>query len=354
MQNQAKFNTQDSFFAAANGFAGFRSYFPEVFNSKDYAGIFILKGGPGTGKSSLLRKLCDFGEKNGFRVKKVLCSSDVYSLDGVILEKNGIRFAAIDGTAPHTRDTELPGAVDEIINLGDNWDSERLASEKRLIVSLTKKKAQHYKKAYELLSYAGKVSAIIDKTEEENIDIENIKIGAKSLAEELSPYEASGEESFMLNESFARQGLLRIDAAEENSSRVIRISESGFAARIYMSKLLSELRKKAVGLTVFPGVFEGENVRAILLNTTKTAIVVSDTPTPDIDLQRYVSKPQSTVLLKSLENAKDTLLEESRRYFSFASDLHFELEKIYISAMNFKENDIFLEKITEKIKKSVN
>ena len=34
-----------SFFAAANGYSGFRSYFDKIFNPKDYDAIYILKGG---------------------------------------------------------------------------------------------------------------------------------------------------------------------------------------------------------------------------------------------------------------------------------------------------------------------
>ena len=72
MQNTTNFTANDSFFAAANGFSGFRSYFPDVFKSSDYTRIFILKGGPGTGKSSLLRKLCEFGIENDFLLLSII------------------------------------------------------------------------------------------------------------------------------------------------------------------------------------------------------------------------------------------------------------------------------------------
>ena len=45
------------FFASANGYTGFRSYFDEIFDSRDYTAIYVLKGGPGTGKSTLLKVL---------------------------------------------------------------------------------------------------------------------------------------------------------------------------------------------------------------------------------------------------------------------------------------------------------
>ena len=44
------------------------------------------------------------------------CSSDDHSLDGIVMSKHGIGI--VDGTAPHVIDAAYPGAVDEVLNLG--------------------------------------------------------------------------------------------------------------------------------------------------------------------------------------------------------------------------------------------
>ena len=51
------FTDKMCYFAAANGYTGFRSYFGEMFTSDRYDRIFVLKGGPGTGKSRLIRNV---------------------------------------------------------------------------------------------------------------------------------------------------------------------------------------------------------------------------------------------------------------------------------------------------------
>ena len=105
------------YFAAANGFNGFRSYFGEIFNRCDFSRVYILKGGPGTGKSTLMKRIRgEFSSK--LRCESILCSSDPKSLDGIIIEKGSNRVAILDGTSPHEEDARFPGAVDEIINLG--------------------------------------------------------------------------------------------------------------------------------------------------------------------------------------------------------------------------------------------
>ena len=103
------------YFAAANGYDGFISYFDKVFDPRDFTKIYILKGGPGTGKSSLMRKILTIAEGHGAICEAILCSSDKDSLDGIICKNGDKQIAVIDGTAPHERDTVLPGAVDELI-----------------------------------------------------------------------------------------------------------------------------------------------------------------------------------------------------------------------------------------------
>ena len=136
--------TIPTYFAAANSYKGFISYFDKVFDSKDYDRIFVLKGGPGTGKSSLMRRVSEYFSQNNFYVEEILCSSDPSSLDGVIGTKNGRKFAIIDGTAPHERDAVIPGAIDEIINLGGNWDERWLIGKRTEILNLTKEKKKTY------------------------------------------------------------------------------------------------------------------------------------------------------------------------------------------------------------------
>ena len=54
---QIKFGYDRAYFGAANGYSGFRSQFGEIFNSHNMEKLYILKGGPGTGKSTLLKRI---------------------------------------------------------------------------------------------------------------------------------------------------------------------------------------------------------------------------------------------------------------------------------------------------------
>ena len=80
------------FFLGANTPQGFVSRFDQLANPAEGWREFVLKGGPGTGKSSLIRKVAE-------HIELIHCSSDVDSLDGVILPE--IKTSIADGTSPH-------------------------------------------------------------------------------------------------------------------------------------------------------------------------------------------------------------------------------------------------------------
>ena len=96
---------------------GFISCFDHLMDDALLRRKLILKGGPGVGKSTFMRRvhaaLCANGEPSTL----YFCSGDPDSLDGVAVPHAGLLI--LDGTAPHIVDPEIPGARDSIINLGE-------------------------------------------------------------------------------------------------------------------------------------------------------------------------------------------------------------------------------------------
>ena len=90
------------FFAASNGYTGFISYFDEIFSAQNYKKIYILKGGPGTGKSSFMKDISKTLYDLGAKTEVILCSSDPNSYDGLILEANSRKVASVH-TSPISR-----------------------------------------------------------------------------------------------------------------------------------------------------------------------------------------------------------------------------------------------------------
>lgn len=350
MQKTTNGKDVHDFFGAANGYYGFKSYFPQIFKSELYDRIFVLKGGPGTGKSSLMKKTEESFRENGFTYERILCSSDPHSLDGVIAKKNGKCVAILDGTAPHTRDTEIPGAIDEIIYLGDGWNAERLMNNKKIILELNKKKQYNYSLAYEYLYFAGKTSEIVHSQEIKSVNQKTAISSAKSLAESLSKDERCGLTSVRLVSSFGRFGKYCTNSLEQLADTRIKIKDCGAASQLYLNTLKEELENRKIEFTVFPSVFDPNSIEAIFLHESARALVLSNSENADISPEEFVYKDPSVSIPEEAQGLHDSLLNKAQHFFTFASDLHFELEKIYMSAMNFEKNEELYLNIEKTIK----
>lgn len=103
-------------FPGAMGPDGFISCFDHLIPEKDLRRMLILKGGPGVGKSTFMRRIHAALTENNEDSTLYFCSGDPDSLDAVAIPGRGLLI--LDGTAPHIVDPIVPGARDSIINLG--------------------------------------------------------------------------------------------------------------------------------------------------------------------------------------------------------------------------------------------
>jgi predicted ATP-dependent serine protease len=86
-------------FPGGNTSRGFYSFYNHIIGT-EAARVFIIKGGPGVGKSTFMRKIAETMLEQGFDCEYHCCGSDNNSLDGVVFP--AIRVALLDGTAPQS------------------------------------------------------------------------------------------------------------------------------------------------------------------------------------------------------------------------------------------------------------
>lgn len=141
-------------FAGGNTAEGFRSFYNHIIG-QDAERVIVIKGGPGVGKSTFMKRIADHIASLGQSVDFFHCSSDPGSLDGVVFPQIGV--ALIDGTAPHIVDPRFPGAVDEILYLGDYWNESAIRAARNDIVACTKNISRLFQRAYRFLRTAGDV-----------------------------------------------------------------------------------------------------------------------------------------------------------------------------------------------------
>ena len=109
----------NTYFLGGASPAGFETDFWQ--EQQPFYGI-LLKGGPGTGKSTLMKRIAAAFPDEPVSVYH--CASDPHSLDAVVLEARGVYLA--DATAPHEAGTPLPAVTGELTDLAAGLDPEAI------------------------------------------------------------------------------------------------------------------------------------------------------------------------------------------------------------------------------------
>lgn len=142
-------------FLGANTPCGFVSFFDELYNPYEKSRAIIIKGGPGTGKSTLMKAVQKKAEEKGYTTECVFCASDPKSLDGVIIP--GLFLCMADGTSPHVLEPKFPGACETIINTGNFWNGKALFERGEEIRALALENSLHHRRSSAYLAAAGKL-----------------------------------------------------------------------------------------------------------------------------------------------------------------------------------------------------
>ena len=147
-------NGKRRYFPGANTGRGFIGHFEGIvppWSEPHYT--YVLKGGPGVGKSTLMKKCAAIARANGFTVEEFRCASDPESFDAVRIPQR--RLVLLDGTAPHTIDPAMPGIDGETLDLGRFLHKEVFKRRREELFVLAEENRAHYKNAFACLSAAG-------------------------------------------------------------------------------------------------------------------------------------------------------------------------------------------------------
>ena len=145
-------STVPAFFLGANSPAGFYSLYSELISPTRARRIYLIKGGPGCGKSTLMRLVEQQVLQTGLSTQRIFCSGDPDSLDALLLPELNVALA--DATSPHALEPKFPGVVEEYVNLGSCYDHEGLQSVREEIMSCMTGYPACYRRAYRCLDAA--------------------------------------------------------------------------------------------------------------------------------------------------------------------------------------------------------
>lgn len=335
------------YFPGSNTPQGFYSYYDYILRSREASRIIVLKGGPGTGKSSFMRRIARHLTGLGYDTELLHCSSDPNSLDGVCSRALG--FLILDGTSPHVVDPKAPGAVDEIINLGDCWYQSRIAKKKEAIISTNEKISGCFARAYNYLAAAKSLQKQIEADYLSLTHTEGVKAELESLKKTLdlnafSAKEGTERKAFLS----AVTPLGRINYADTfaaNAKYVYSI-EADFAPNsgVFMAALAKLMINAGIDIRTFYCPMSPDmKIDHIYVpdidtffTTTNIHHMLKDVDSTDvIDLNQYVDAKNIRAGTAVDHEYYNILLSRAVESIAEAKKLHDELEQNYIPYMDF-------------------
>ncbi len=352
-------NTDRIFLASANTTQGFSNHFSEVFNPNLLQAIYIIKGGPGTGKSCLMRSLANQAQERGFTVDQFLCSSDPKSLDGVLIREKNV--AILDGTSPHTTDPKYPGVVENIVNTGAFWDKSILLKQKGNIIRSIQEKNRYYRRAYRFLKAAGEIDNEIYRIGESALIPDKMKHSIERLSGKFLKKGSGFYEETRLTSTVNLRGVIRLDSFEKLSNDIYLIEDIAFTSyhylqMIYEKAIVAEQEVWKSYSPLFP-----ELLDALYFPRLKCSFVIGekDYDSEDnsknyhyINMQRFVDKEKITNNRQKIRFGRkctEMLINGAVDAFHEASKAHSQLEEIYIEAMDFEKLSAMSTSLIEEI-----
>ena len=344
-------------FLGANTPRGFISLFDEIHNPYKDINFYLIKGGPGTGKSSFMKNVALAAEKKGFFTERVYCSSDPDSLDAVIIKDISLIMA--DATSPHIIEPRFPGISETVINPGDFWDRKKLLSHKEEIRALYVENSLYHRRSSHFLASLGEISKdseriLFEAVNKDKIESYCVRFASREFPSKKSTSPGKKERRFI--SGITPKGVVFFDSTiKALSNRVIGINDEHSAVSPLIIERLGDLASKnGYDVILFKCPVKPDSFEHLIIPEISLCVTTVKKEHPSKIKADRLIHPRRFLFDEALREQKNrlsfnrkmenALLKESVSYLKKAKETHDRLEKFYVEAMDFDALNSFEEK----------
>ncbi|WP_373598909.1 ATP-binding protein [Paraclostridium bifermentans] len=346
-------------FPGGNTSKGFKSFFDYVI-PKNVNIIFCMKGGPGVGKSSLMKKVAKEMINRGYDVDLYPCSSDPNSLDAIVIKDLGA--VMLDATAPHIVDPKNPGAIDEILDLGRFWNRKGIEDKKEEVLECNKEVSRFFKMGFKYFEAAAPIAYEIQSKNIDCMDfggVNELTSGLiESIFENCTPNKEYKPSIHLFGSALSPIGHVEYtDTILKDIDNIYYLEgDLGTGKSTLLNKIASKSEEYGIEVELFHAPLLPEKIETIVIKDLEIAITTSElfkhNNKKSIDLNSFMDKEKHKKYKEELEFSNN-ILEELVNYgllnITRAKEAHDKLEEYYIPNMDFDKvnelKDLLIERI---------
>ena len=344
------------YFAAANTGRGFVNCFDRFFSPDELERLYVIKGGPGTGKSTLMKEIADEAEKRGYTAIRCLCSSDPGSLDGVLIKETGTGI--IDGTSPHMTDPKYPGAADTLIDLYPFFRTEYLRGQRGLLLPLFKRCAALHESSGKYRGFAALAKAEALSVTSSCTDMTKLRAAAKRVVSAIRG--KPGAPLHRQISAFSSRGKVTLDTFDRMCTKKIAVCDEHGSAYIFMNALKELLTGLGTEFCYSCDTLLFGNCEAIYVPADGTYFLIAGRIAETdrngyerlVNMKRFVCADALRTArgrLRMCEKAAAELDGEAEKLIKEAGAVHDKIEGIYQDAVDFKRLEKMKKELITKI-----
>lgn len=357
---------QVRYFLGSNSPKGFYSLHHQLLDPAEAECVFILKGGPGCGKTHLMKRVAEHAEASGLSVEYIACAGDPESLDAIRIP--GKKAAVIDGTAPHVVEPKYPGLIEHYVNLERFYDPKGLAPLRGEIMERAGDMKNCYNRAFRCLRAASEIeqdirSVLLTQTLEERmmkrargIAVRELKSSGKGR--QTKP--GAVRQRFLSGITHAGT-VCFFETADAQCKRVYELSDSYGLAHLMLSSLLTSAVEAGYDVVACPSPTAPDRLEHLLIPDLSLAFVTSSAAMP------YGRRPARHIRLDAMADGEllrrckpklrfskkisAALTEEVVTSLKQAKTAYDALEELYKPHMDFDGVRETAEELSEKLLK---
>lgn len=349
-------NTRYSFVSSFTNL-GFRTFVPDLIDG--IRKVFILKGAPGTGKSTFIRLVGEALSEQGYDIEYWVSSLDPVTPDGVYIPQ--LDAAVINGSLKIPVDPQYPQIREIMINLGE-YSEGIAAGDSRTVIELLDCIKASQEQTIRFVQAITEARQVIRHFNNSHLDMAAIQALINEICGRIMDHRTAERHYFA--RTITPDGMADYidDLSRECQQRYIFKGGPGSGGSIIIAHLIKQARQKGYALEYYHCGMEYDQLVMVIIRSLQVALIETDKVDIEfrqgdkvVDMQKFLDIDNGDPFcLNSSETGRrcETLLLQAQQELVNVQKQTRLVKKYYCEAMDFERLDQKRAEVIKDILKS--